>query len=131
MIQFQCETLYSMLQIAVYHHDGSRYTAMRYRQVAIQTSVRRRNGASIVMEETRRVIPEDSIVRYSFTPGPEDQAVIVSVSRLSIQFTRKKYNLRGTLFGVSVSNYQIQVQIYFIIVSIQHSVTVMYIKKMK
>ena len=69
-------------QIAVYHHDGSRYSAMRYRQVAIQTSVRRRSGASIVMEETRLVIPEDSIVRYSFTPGPEDQAVTVSVRRL-------------------------------------------------
>ncbi|KAI0207913.1 hypothetical protein LSAT2_007430 [Lamellibrachia satsuma] len=106
--------------IAVYHQDGSRYSAMIYRQVAIQTSVRRRNGGTVLKEEIRRMIPEDSIVRYSFTPGSDDEMVTISAAHDGLTREYKQmtawrhYSRRNEHLKVTTSTSEPEVNTYII-----------------
>ena len=66
-------------QIAVYGHDGSKFTPTRYRQVAVQTIVRKTTGDTRIRQEKKYIVPNDSIVKHSYTPQSDDEMITIRV----------------------------------------------------
>ena len=79
-------------QIAVYQLDGTPLPYNR-RQMKIQRIIRDLNGA-ITSEEGTQLVPDDGIVKYSFTPDENAQFIRV---RVSIDVGLLVF-LQGTLF---------------------------------
>ncbi|KAI0237381.1 hypothetical protein LSAT2_012128 [Lamellibrachia satsuma] len=106
--------------IAVYGHDGSKFSHARYRQVAVQTIVRKMTGETKVAEEKKYIIPDDSIVKHSYTPGAEDEMITIRAAHEGVDLKYeemtawKHYTRRNEHIYVSMSTSQPVVDNYVV-----------------
>ncbi|KAI0235995.1 hypothetical protein LSAT2_013433 [Lamellibrachia satsuma] len=106
--------------IAVYGHDGSKFGHARYRQVAVQTIVRKMTGETKVAEEKKYIIPDDSIVKHSYTPGAEDEMITIRAAHEGVDLKYeemtawKHYTRRNEHIYVSMSTSQPVVDSYVV-----------------
>lgn len=78
--EYRLSDIKYMLQIAVYQDDGSPYVNSRHRQVIIYTSVRKQGSNVRTLPKEVKIIPDNSIVQYSYTPGADDEMIVIRVS---------------------------------------------------
>ena len=66
-------------QIAVFSPDGRKFRRFNHQHVMVQVSVVKTTGLTRAEEQTPYIIPDDSVVRFSYTPASDDATVIVRV----------------------------------------------------
>ena len=71
-------------QLAVQGEDGQPVPFRHRRQIRISTTVRRRSDTTRTFDDVIKTVPDDSIVRHSFVPEPDDYFVTIRVSPICI-----------------------------------------------
>ena len=75
----------NVVQIAVYLQDGSPYVSREHnmwsRQVKIYTTVKEKSGLTRSFPEELKLVPDTSVVEYTYVPTDKDEMILVTVSK--------------------------------------------------